>query len=53
MVAKGKEETICLEEFKKWLKENNVNDAYMEWLRKNPEYVKRYPKICGKEYVLN
>ena len=51
VIAKGKEETLSLGEFKKWLQENGINDAYMEWLRKNPDYVKQYPKICGAAFV--
>jgi len=48
---KGKEETLCLDEFKKWLADKNIPDAYMEWLRANPDYVKRYPHIAGKEFI--
>lgn len=51
VVARGKEETLDLEQFKKWLSKNNVEDAYMDWLRKNPEQVKSHPGICGAEFI--
>ena len=51
VIARGKEETLSLGEFKKWLRENNVKDAYMEWLRENQEQIKLHPKILGAEFV--
>lgn len=51
VVASGKDETLTLSEFKQWLEKNKVPDAYMDWLRKNPDYVKQHPKMCGAEYV--
>ncbi len=51
IVAKGTRGTLCLKEFKAWLEKNKVPDAYMEWLRSNPDYVKAYPRSAGVEFL--
>lgn len=51
VIDKGKEETLCLDEFKKWLGGHSITDAYIEWLRNNPKYVKMHPGICGEEFI--
>jgi hypothetical protein len=50
-VAHGKEETLCLPEFKKWLSEHNINDGYMDFLRANKWYCEKYPEANGVKFV--
>lgn len=50
-VLRKKEETLNLNEFKKWLFENGVDDAYMNFLRSNKWYCDKYPKSMGIEFV--
>ncbi|MCK9576448.1 MAG: hypothetical protein M0R51_11045 [Clostridia bacterium] len=50
-VAQGKEETLCLDEFKKWLSEHKVNDGYMNFLRENKWYCEKYSQANGVKFV--
>lgn len=50
-IERGKEETLSLGEFKEWLSDRNVPDAYMEYLINHPEYVESNPGMLGAEFV--